>query len=77
MPAEQNSSSKAGAQTLEGQLQKMLSDQIKGLVPTDFIGKILNLTVWTMLAFILMSGGSKIAGLGIKLLKNEKKDERV
>jgi hypothetical protein len=70
-------SSQVGTQDAQAQLQKMIGEQLQGFFPADFMGKTLNLTVWSMLAFILMSGGAKIAGLGIKLLKNEKKDERI
>lgn len=70
-------SSQAGTQDAQAQLQKMIGDQLQGFLPADFITKTLNLTVWSMLAFILMSGGAKISSLGIKLIKDEKKDERV
>lgn len=74
---EKTSSAPLGSQDVQAQLQKMIGEQLKGFLPPDFISKTLNLTVWSMLAFILMSGGAKIAGLGIKLIKNEKKDERI
>jgi len=77
MPKEAQTPSSAGTQDVQAQLQKAMGEQLKGLIPSDFITKTLNLTVWSMLAFILMSGGSKISGLGIKLIKEEKKDERI
>lgn len=55
---------------LQGQLQTMLGDQLKGLLPADSLPKILNLTIWGILAWLLFSGGSHLASLGIKLLKN-------
>jgi len=69
--------SQAGTQDAQAQLQKMIGEQLQGFFPADFMGKTLNLTVWSLLAFILMSGGSKISSLGIKLIKDEKKDERI
>ena len=76
MPQETKSISEPGAQDVQAQLQKAMGEQLKGLIPADFISKTLNLTIWSMLAFILMSGGSKISDLGIKLIKEQKKDER-
>jgi hypothetical protein len=50
-------------------LQKAVQDQLKGLLSADLITKSLNLFVWATLALILISGGSKISDLGIKLIK--------
>jgi hypothetical protein len=55
----------------QAQLQKMLQEQLKNLIPADAISKILNLSVWSLLAFIFIFAGTKIAELGIKLLKKE------
>ena len=54
---------------VQQEMEKMIGEQLKGLLPTDVLPKILNLTVWSMLAFILIFGGSQISGLGIKLIK--------
>ena len=64
-----NASSAAGSQDMQVLLQKAIQDQIKGVLPSDFVTKSLNLAVWAMLALILMSGGSRISDLGIKLIK--------
>jgi hypothetical protein len=56
-------------------VQQALSEQLKGLFPADFSTRVMNLAVWSMLAFILISGGSKIASLGIKLLREEKNEK--
>ncbi len=50
-------------------IQKILGNQLKGLLPDNAISKVLNLVVWGILAWILMIAGGKIAGIGIKLLK--------
>jgi hypothetical protein len=47
----------------------MIGEQLKGMVPLDSLPKLLNLAVWSMLAFILIFGGAQIASLGIKLIK--------
>ncbi|MDO8436086.1 MAG: hypothetical protein Q7S82_01700 [bacterium] len=61
---------KIGSQDIQAQLEKMIGEQLKGLLPADTLPKMLNLTVWSMLAFILISGGGQISGIGIKLMKN-------
>ncbi len=53
---------------MQQQIGEMLGEQLKGLLPEDSLPKILNLVVWSMLAGILIFGGSQISGLGIKLL---------
>ncbi len=60
----------SGIQDTQAQLQQMIGEQLKGILPADSITKLLNLLVWSMLAFLLLSGGSQIAGLGIKLIKS-------
>ena len=57
-------------QDIQAQLQQMMGEQLKGMIPVDSITKILNLTVWSILAFILIFGGTQIAGIGIKLIKS-------
>ncbi len=66
---EEVSVQKEETQDVQAQLQKMIGEQLKGFLPADFMTKILNLTVWSILAFILIFGGTQISGLGIKLLK--------
>ncbi|PIZ87329.1 MAG: hypothetical protein COX92_01515 [Candidatus Nealsonbacteria bacterium CG_4_10_14_0_2_um_filter_40_15] len=67
---EEVSAQTGNTQDAQAQLQKMIGDQLKGFLPANSITKILNLTVWSILAFILIFGGTQISGLGIKLIKN-------
>ena len=53
----------AEEQTMEAQLREALP------IDPNALPKTLNLTAWGILAFILIFGGSQIAGLGVKLLK--------
>jgi hypothetical protein len=46
-----------------------IGEQLQGFLPIDTIPKMLNLTVWAMLAGILIFGGAQISNLGIKLIK--------
>lgn len=54
---------------VQQEMEKMIGEQLKGILPTDVLPKILDLAVWSMLAFILIFGGSQISNLGIKLIK--------
>ena len=56
-------------QDLQDQLKQMMAEQLEGLIPANSIPQILNLTVWAILAGILIFGGGQIAGLGIRMLK--------
>jgi len=62
-------SQKEGTEDLQAQMEKMIGEQLKGLIPADTIPKMLNLGVWAMLAGILIFGGAQISNLGIKLIK--------
>jgi len=68
-PITQKGKIPTGPEEIQQQLGTMIGEQLKGLLPEDFLPKILNLIVWSMLAGILIFGGSQISGLGIKLLK--------
>jgi hypothetical protein len=50
---------------IQGQIQNSL---IK-ILPIDLIDNTLNLTTWLLLMWILIYGGSKIAEIGVKLIK--------
>jgi hypothetical protein len=57
-----------GSQDIQAQLQNMVSEQLKGMLPVDSIATFLNLASWSVFAGILILGGAQIAGLGVKLL---------
>ena len=69
-PKEEIAIKKEAGQDIQVQMEQMIREQLQGILPFDAVTKILNLTVWSMLAFILIFGGSQISGLGIKLIKN-------
>lgn len=54
---------------LEIKIQKMISEQLKGILPVNAIPQMLNLVTWSIFSGILIFGGAQIASLGIKLLK--------
>lgn len=55
---------------LQQEIQKLIADQLLGILPLDVLPKALNLFVFSMLAGILILGGAQIAGLGIRLVKS-------
>ncbi|MFC1789669.1 hypothetical protein ACFLYY_01685 [Patescibacteria group bacterium] len=59
------------ASDIQAQLENLVKEQLTSIIPTDAITKTLNLMTWSILAFILIFGGSQIAGLGIKLINKQ------
>ncbi len=54
---------------VEDMVKNQISGQLKEMIPEEFTLKLLNLSSWSMLVFILIFAGSKISALGIKLIK--------
>jgi hypothetical protein len=54
---------------LQKQIGEILAEQLREIFPIESITKILNLISWSILAGILIFGGSQISSLGIKLLR--------
>lgn len=50
-------------------IQEQLQKQFQEMIPSDSIPQILNLISWSILAGVLIFGGTQISGLGIRLLK--------
>lgn len=51
------------------QMQKVIQNQLNGVIPQGSIPKILNLLAWSILASILLMGGSRLSNLGVQLLR--------
>ena len=56
---------------IQAGIKKLIGEELKGMIPVDFLSKILNLIAWTIFAGISIFAGSKISGLGIKLIKKQ------
>jgi len=54
---------------IEETIEKMMGDKVEEMLPADFLPRLLNLTAWSVFAFILFFGGAQISGLGIKLMR--------
>ena len=63
-----NSSQIESSSPLTEQIQTMMKEQLAGVIPPGSIPKLLNLISWSVLASILVMGGGKISGLGVKLI---------
>ena|SRR3989344_8596790 len=50
-------------------IQQQVQKGIANIMPIDLINNTLNLSSWMILMLILIFGGSKIAGIGIQLIK--------
>ncbi|MFH1780412.1 MAG: hypothetical protein ABH841_00145 [Candidatus Nealsonbacteria bacterium] len=56
------------SQDVQAQLQNMIGDQLKGMLPVNSVTALLNLMSWSVFAGLLIFGGAQISGLGVKLL---------
>jgi len=67
------SSQRETTQGLKEEAEKLaeekLKEQLEAMIPVDALPRILNLASWSILAGILIFGGTQIASLGITLLK--------
>jgi hypothetical protein len=50
------------------QMQMVVGEQLTKMIPSNALPTLLNLTSWSILAGILVFGGGKISGLGIRLI---------
>ena len=55
---------------MEQMMGEQIGEQIKAILPPDFLPTLLNLMAWSIFVGILILGGVQISGLGIKLLKS-------
>jgi len=54
---------------MEKIFQEQIQEQMKGMLPSDVLPRLLNLISWSIFAGIMIFGGSQVASLGIKLIK--------
>lgn len=57
------------AEGIQNAIQSVLAEQLGSILPITTLPSVLNLTVWSMFAGLLVLGGSQIASIGIRLLK--------
>ena len=56
---------------MQEQMEEMVENQIKKMIPSEFISKLLNLISWSIFAGILIFAGSRVAGIGVKLIRRD------
>lgn len=54
---------------LQKEMEKVIGEQLKGLLPVDTLPKLLNLISWSIFAGILILAGAQTSGLGVKLIR--------
>jgi hypothetical protein len=54
---------------IEEAVQEVVQGQLLSIFPPDFLPKLLNLISWSVFAWILILGGSKIALVGTRLIR--------
>ncbi len=54
---------------IQSQINRMIGEQLRELIPPDTIIKLLNLIAWSVLASLFIFAGAQISSLGIKLIK--------
>lgn len=54
---------------LQREMENLIGEQLKGLLPVDTLPKLLNLISWSIFAGILILAGAQTSGLGIKLIR--------
>lgn len=54
---------------IQKQMEKIIGEQIKEIIPAKTITTFLNLISWSIFASILILAGSKISSIGIQLIK--------
>lgn len=59
-----------GVEDLQDQMQQAMKEQMRDILPSDLIPNLLNLISWSILATILIFGGTHISNIGIKLIKD-------
>lgn len=62
-------SQKGEVQDPQAQVEKMIEEQLRGMIPVETLPTLLNLISWSIFAAILIFAGAQITSLGIKLIK--------
>lgn len=69
---DQNQQLQAMQEEVKKMVEGQLKNQIKDFFPPEFIAKIFNLTAWGIFAWLMFLAGSRIAGIGMKLMRNNR-----
>ncbi|MBU4298466.1 hypothetical protein KJ636_00250 [Patescibacteria group bacterium] len=56
---------------VEEKMKELLGEQLKAMLPANSVPKLFNLLSWSVFAGLLIFGGTQLAGIGIKLLREK------
>jgi len=59
------------SEDFQEEMKKMIEEQFQNMIPAEFTAKLFNLISWSIFAGLLIFGGSRISGIGIKLIRRE------
>lgn len=71
LPEKESKGPPTSQEEIENEMKKMIEEQIKEIIPSELLSKLLNLISWSIFAGILIFGGSRVSGIGIRLVKGE------
>jgi len=54
---------------IQKNLEKAMQEQIKNIIPKEFLSQLLDLIAWSIFAGLSVFGGSKISSIGINLIR--------
>ncbi|MBU0476660.1 hypothetical protein KKB68_01450 [Patescibacteria group bacterium] len=60
---------KTEAQDPQSQIEEMIGEQLRGMIPTDSLPTLFNLISWSIFTSLLVFGGGQLSNIGIKLIK--------
>ena len=58
-----------GVDNVQNEMQVLLDTQLEKVIPAGSLLKMLNLIAWSIFTGIIFMGGSKIAMIGVRLMK--------
>ena len=65
---QQNQNNFLSIEDIQQTIGKTIEEKLKNIIPPELLPKIFNLLSWSIFAGILVFGGGKISGIGIRLL---------
>jgi len=66
---EVTSSTGSSLEDIQENLEKAMEEQIKNMIPKEFLAQLLDLIAWSVFAGLLIFGGSRLSSIGINLIR--------
>lgn len=78
--ADTSNNQPTGGSTIQDQMNALvgqqINEQIKKLIPSNTVTELLNVSVWSIFAFILIYAAGKAVGMGRDFLKDAREDSK-